>query len=217
MSAWILVIISIERSVAIAVPMKHKRICTRKNVGIVLGVVVFAVLVYNSHYAYGFCPMPKPYEVFYDTHAEMLDLVLNVVIPFSVCSLANIIIIVCIRRSMSKRSEMASGNAAGEKGGKRKVESVTIMLIATNVMFIVTTLPFSIYLNQVEVWQLEMDVAFSLLSYANNGINFWIYCISGQKFRRELIAVLGRCCNCCRNKDNSSKSSTISTQNTLSS
>jgi hypothetical protein len=78
---------------------------------------------------------------------------------------------------------------------------MTKMLLTVSIMFIILTLPNSIYF----LWQgtrlvgepsahlsavVQLLYASTLLLlYTNNSINFLLYCISGSQFRREVFSL----------------------------
>ncbi|XP_074640287.1 uncharacterized protein LOC141898336 [Tubulanus polymorphus] len=124
LSAWVLVIISIERCISVALPMKAKTICTRKNIRIALAVVAIPILAVNGHYPYGWCPFvvdSKYHQI--EQYLETLDLVLSVAVPFTVSITSNIIIIVLMRRSRHEREVLGTGGFR-----HRKVKSIVSLL-----------------------------------------------------------------------------------------
>ncbi|XP_074657222.1 kappa-type opioid receptor-like [Tubulanus polymorphus] len=195
LSAWSLVVISIERCISVAFPMKARLICTRKNVGSVLATVLVAILAVNIHYPYGWCPLDEDgtYIKYLNKYLETVDTTLSVIIPFSVSFTSNVVIIVLIKRSRSGRAAMTNNRQTSAEKKKDKVESVTIMLLVTNFTFITATLPYSIYLDVVDWAGTTLDATLGLISYVNYAINFWLYCISGPKFRHEMCRLF-RCC-----------------------
>jgi hypothetical protein len=83
---------------------------------------------------------------------------------------------------------------------KRISNSIAISLVL-NVTFLFLTSPIVIlYAGTDQVKRMIendgrahlADVVAQLLIYSNSGINFYLYCLTGTKFRRELLAIFGR-------------------------
>ena len=88
---------------------------------------------------------------------------------------------------------------------RKKTSSMTITLVALSVIFFLTTSPICVY-NVIEHY-VEDGVAddprgtgrlrlawavVNILMYTNSALNFYLYCLSGARFRQEL-----RRCLCC--------------------
>ena len=84
---------------------------------------------------------------------------------------------------------------------------MTAVLITVSIMFLVTTAPLHIFVitanmdqhraaNEYQEATLDLvQVILSMICYINYSINFFLYCVSGTRFREELKAM---CC-CCIN------------------
>ena len=111
--------------------------------------------------------------------------------PFGILVSSNVAILQRVLRSQyaHRKSQHVHGNAT-------KMTSMTAILIVVTFSFFLTTAPISIYLIQNDTMRGESTsndgakwVAFNLLTYTNNTINFLLYCVSGSRFRRELISM----------------------------
>ena len=80
---------------------------------------------------------------------------------------------------------------------------LTVMLLTVSFAFLLTTLPMNVSLIVTAFWQqyqntlrqiaqfkLAKTVA-ELLMYVNHSINFFLYCATGQKFRQQIVHMLG--------------------------
>ncbi|XP_059147163.1 uncharacterized protein LOC131934916 [Physella acuta] len=97
---------------------------------------------------------------------------------------------------------------------KSKSKSLTRSLVVINTVFVVCTVPISIYLafkpylfpgGQYKVEQGIFNTFANFIMYTNNSINFILYCVSGTRFRNQLklmfIEALDKCrqlCTKCR-------------------
>ncbi|XP_052788786.1 probable G-protein coupled receptor 139 [Mya arenaria] len=133
--------------------------------------------------------------------------------PFVIISILNVLIVRCVLSARKQRSHMQ--NLGGttkflavnkQQGGKRPNESskkLTCMLLAVSFTFLITTLPMNILLlvrafteeknkdlnsHEYKKQFAQMTLArtiVELLMYVNHSVNFFLYCATGRKFRRE--------------------------------
>ena len=79
---------------------------------------------------------------------------------------------------------------------------MTAILICVSVFYVVFSAPVAVYLvyqnswldNAGLVWLGKMQVYWaiaSIMSYFNNSMNFFLYCMSGPRFRKELVKMFG--------------------------
>ncbi|XP_021351458.1 FMRFamide receptor-like [Mizuhopecten yessoensis] len=134
-------------------------------------------------------------------------------IPFVIMIASDIVIVRQLCRSskriraheMANRTRNNSENDSTKSRGGRhpirqrlgKISSLTIMLLSVNCLFLVLTAPIVIYLIGYNKWYVDasdharakMNLLWSfcnMMQYLNNAIHFFIYCLTGPKFRREL-------------------------------
>ena len=114
----------------------------------------------------------------------------------------NCIIIKEVRKSQKKfaKDKKKAGNKVN--GHKSMTNQLTTMLLLVTTLFLILHLPShprSIYQtftkrdtpSKYASSMLFVEIAFELYT-TNSGINFFLYCISGQKFRNDLKEIL--CC-----------------------
>ena len=99
---------------------------------------------------------------------------------------------------------------------KSAENQLTIMLLLVTTLFLILLCPtyFRFIYNAFARRDTPIEYAKSLLIYqassklyiSNSGINFFLYCISGQKFRNDLKDIL--CCCVTRRKDESQSTGT---------
>ena len=140
-----------------------------------------------------------------------LSFVINGVVPFTMLMYMNLIIVRTVRgsRKMFHRTNPStncvkgSANAESEarQGTKKSAENqLTKMLLLVTTLFLILLIPT--YFRFIYLTLVKRDTpakfAGSMLFYqatyklyhTNNGVNFFLYCISGQKFRNDLKAIL---------------------------
>ena len=134
--------------------------------------------------------------------------VLNAVIPFTMLIHMNYVIVKTVRKSrkMFRSNDTNTGSQIRQKTMKNAENQVTIMLLLVTTLFFVLLFPTYfrfIYLVFAEresttgyaKSMLIFQISFKLYA-TNSGINFFLYCISGQKFRNDLKEILCYCTIC---------------------
>ena len=134
-----------------------------------------------------------------------LSFVLNAVIPFTLLIYMNFIIVKAVRSSRKMFGVKTSagtdqGLETRHKNMKNAENQLTIMLLSVTMLFLILLCPTYIrfiylafanrdtpsqYANSMLIYQ----ISFKLYS-TNSGINFFLYCISGRKFRKDLKEIL---------------------------
>ena len=134
-----------------------------------------------------------------------LDLALYSMVPFSVVLTLNIFIIrsICRARHMRRNTLTQHGNHVINDGSDIRL---TTMLLCVSFTFLLLIMPVNIemvirsfwYKNPPSTYKelgmrwLQISIS-RLIMYTNHSVNFFLYCATGQRFRRELRALL-----CCR-------------------
>jgi growth hormone secretagogue receptor len=199
-----------ERLVAVRFPMKASSLCTVKNARIALCTLAVAAMGLNLHFfwTYGWidgdCKSYPQHLSFTQYVYPWVDSSVYSFIPTVSLAVFNIFII----SSVSKSDKALQDQTASQQ--KRSTQHITLMLLVITSAFLVLTGPLTI-LNVVKtVWRANErpgthDYAVYVLTrrimvalmYSNHAINFWLYCLSGSRFRSELRAFLNSVC-CCR-------------------
>ena len=127
------------------------------------------------------------------------DTVVNSCIPASLVFAGNLMIIIHLTKARRNREAMNSGTQQ-----QTEDNSTAVMLIAISITFLITTLPLTIFLYSQTKWfdlntwdgKVERSLTFSTLTqlcYTNSMINFWMYFLTGKKFRDAFMAIFIRC------------------------
>jgi len=148
------------------------------------------------------------YYNFFNKVWPWIDLCAFCVIPFAVIVVGNALILFKVLKSQRKTKAavvpaVAGGRARGAGGTQGKQSSMTAMLFTLNVVFLVSTSPVSIYNIGYTYWMTDATPAkiarldfwwavVNMFMYTNNSLNFLLYCLSGTKFRREVIKMFSR-------------------------
>ena len=137
-------------------------------------------------------------EAWYATIYSYMSMIVTPVVPVSLLFVMNIIII----KTVWKSQRMRYINQTGQDKTKGTEVQLTIMLILVSSLFVILLLPFEmreIYYTifskaetpkQFAIFIFVFDVTYELYN-VNYGINFYLYFISGTKFRRDLLNIFG--------------------------
>ncbi|KAK2150062.1 hypothetical protein LSH36_425g00023 [Paralvinella palmiformis] len=214
LSAWSLVLLTFERFVSVKWPMKAKQILNRSRMITAWTIMILTLTIINSHF---FITQSleqidiKDYEdntetlvlcssvkaiYFVNVIWPWLDLVMLSIIPTMSILTFNITLSLEIIQAHRRRVSQMRVKETDES------LSITAMLIGISVLFLVTTIPVSVYF----IWiQYNSDDTYkqlfttltaysitNIIYYLNSSVNFLVYCISGSKFRNALVAIF-RC------------------------
>ncbi len=133
---------------------------------------------------------PK-YSYFFQNIFTWLDTSMQVILPFVIMVICNFNIIYKVLLTKSKT------NGKNLKR-LRKIKGMCIMIVSVSVIFFVLEAPILIFICLIQgQWVSQdwshMDMAWTILNlmmYTNHVINFFSYCMTGTKFRRELLKLL---------------------------
>ena len=160
--------------------------------------------------------------------------VINAIIPFSMLIYMNFVIVKTVRHSSKMFGEngtttrahdrqvstvaITKGMELRHKAMKNSESQLTIMLLLVTTLFLI--LSVAVYVRIVFVTLIKRDspkiyastIFFYQISYklfnTNFGINFFLYCLSGRKFRNDLKDIL----SCNRKSNFSSGASSNATE-----
>ena len=211
-SAWVLVIIAMERFIGILFPHRAKVINTRRRFGCIIFAVATGLLTIHAPLfvstvrvslyipgvrSGGACKLqgdPKSLNLYFQILTWAI-LFVTCVLPFVFIITLNITIVyTLIKRRMEVHNSRENGSHAN---------NAAAILISVSLTFIILTLPHALYLILQQYFRkigdLEsVDDTFVLLKYAticdsiNHSINIVLYCLCGRKFRQCLWNMM--CC-----------------------
>ena len=206
-SAWILVIISLDRFACVCLPFKFM---FRKKTQFQLYVSLF-IIIYNSII---FVPLYFLSEIYHDPDLnqtinngcsinngiifDWLYIVNSTLIPFSIMLLSTFF---TLRRLFKSRKNNNTALAADSI--KKKDIKFAFTSIGLNISFFVLNFPFSLYTIMESLIQIDYYVDYfiyiflSILYYSHYGTLFYVSFIVNKSFRNELVG--------CLNKINSNK------------
>ena len=207
-SAWILVAVTTERLISVYLPLLSREIITRTRALISLVAIVICVSAIDvstvwSHSLY-FDESAKetcdagPEQDKNHYHFKIyvwVDSFIASYLPFAIMLVSNVAIIIKLTKARLRRQTVM--NVKSDTGS-----GMTAMLLTLNFVFLLTTSPIVILLafeeqlmgdkspHAIAKFYLAYTIT-GLLSYWNSALNFFLYCISGTRFRRDLVELFG--------------------------
>ena len=237
LSAWTLVAMTAQRAVCVMFPHRANVLCTvGKSKVIVVSIALFIASI-HSHILYGLhvgmldgrkrCVTHIHYSPFIHEIWNWVDVLIFSLLPWLCLSVSNSLLLWKLRLSLREaKLSLGSGQADKINDRKKKATSISITLIAVSIAFLLFTFPMSFYqilsftywmngylraLRSSRAAYYTQQISFPLW-YASSCINFYIYCLTGSKFRREAKETLR-----CMFHDDSDKQGGNTTASTLSS
>ena len=200
-SSALLIIISVEKFIALYFPLRTKTICTvhvAKRVSLATAIIF---LIFDSQ----FLIIGKVYTNQYGDYCDYgnvprayLRLLFSTIIailysfgPFGIMILVDFAII--YKFMMAKLKTRLGGSGSTNQALSKSATKGTAMLLTISFAFILLTGPIAIAHI---IWEVIPDLTEKItitFEYVNHGINGILYCVSGSRFRNELLRTFGRC------------------------
>ncbi|XP_076439150.1 uncharacterized protein LOC143278023 [Babylonia areolata] len=220
-SCWYLVCMTVHRAMSVVWPHRVNVLCTRRAVLLVLtGITVFFAVLYAHHMigfekvyfaSYGsyWCtvrPGNDSYLYFLGNVFVYIELLVYCLLPFVFLLAANIVLVWKLFASVKiAGKDLTCGDSDQVQAHRKAASSVTVTVIAVSIAFVVLTLPASIdfIVNHVarhrntatgfeRAVEYFIEALTILLGNLNHAVNFYLYCLTGRRFREEFLKVL--CC-----------------------
>lgn len=220
-SSWILVAVTFERFIATSFPLKATSLCTVERARmVVIALAVFFIGV-NFHFFFtmedNWAPIVERDCGYVDKHQWFMiriwywiDGLFFALIPILFLGILNALIISAVRRATNEKKRMM-GREDELTETRKQVKQITAMLISVSVAFVVLQLPNCVFFIAQFYWNYDiskfeyikywftMQIIF-VLSDFNHCINFYLYVLSGKKFREKFLQIFG-----CRGSNKSTK------------
>ena len=226
LSAWIIMALTLERVLATWWPFRVRWLCSRTCIIALVVTVVILLLSVNSHFIYGMAdkthrdsngtflmlerciPVQDEYTEFFINVWTLIDLGMFCLVPFSVIVVGNICILAKLMKNQRRLSAVSLPHDETRirrwSSSGRTISSLTATLMVLNTVFLITTLPISIFNIGYDYWRQKGDpqtiaslelwwAIVNMLMYSNNCVNFLLYCLSGSRFRKEARKVFCAC------------------------
>ncbi len=162
----------------------------------------FCPLIFTAGQAHFSCTRFLFFAWYIDLYAVVMILMYPL-LPVAFLFFFNISII----KALLRRRKFATSMRSGQQS---KDSQVTVMLLLVSFLFIILVLPFEIYYaSETERNYLLAEILFCLM-LLNSCINFYLYLLSGSKFRNDLKRLF-----CCTNEETNVYSSSRQLSNSI--
>lgn len=203
---WVLVLFTVDRFVAVCFPLQKTRICVPRRSKIACAVVFALSVVKNLHVFWTRgaeynssgqlvtnCGKTNPAsQAFESLYRPWMALVLISIIPFCILLVCNSVIIWTLTRS--RFVQMRQMEATTDRS--QTFKQTTMMCLSVSFVFLICVIPSIVVLIGKPHWTKTPNYAYEVakavsnqLAYFNHSVNFFLYCMTGQKFRSELVAM----------------------------
>ncbi|XP_025105719.1 uncharacterized protein LOC112571122 [Pomacea canaliculata] len=221
MSASILVTMTAQKATSILWPHKVKVVFSARFAKTLMSGVLAFFIVLNSHLLYGMtltlplnATTPKCFDMyigsdyghfFYNVWG-WVDTVFCSLAPVVLLLVSNSVLIWKVGQSLQEaRKRFSAGNTDQLRAREKKTSSMTVTLIAISVTFLLLTSPFSVYLifrerffdsaDKEQYIADANDLTYAVLHFlwiGNNAATFYLYCLTGAKYREKFVSVVFR-------------------------
>jgi len=216
---WLLVAFTFDRFVAVCFPLRKRRVCRWKRAVIASATIIFLSLAKNFHEFWTrgpeytesgefvrICGRQKRYKFFLDYVRPWIAIILITVVPFILILFFNCMIVHSLLKAQRLRSKNAAYTEAcatptgtGNKPptSATSFRQTTFMCLGVSFAFLILVAPSVVLLTGKPYWKRGDAAAYgnakaisNFLSILHHCINFFLYCVTGRRFRQELKATL---------------------------
>ncbi len=206
LSGWILSAVAVERAIGVSIPHHYKSLVTRKRACILLVIIILGLLGLNSYVLILFKITSENEKgesatCYYQAVERMwwnyVVMILYCICPFTIIGSSNVCVIYFVVQASYKRRQTMTTSQSTDQS-----TNLSVILIVVSVVYLCCTLPIAAYFT-VEIFWNESNINYKrlsqlslffncaiLMSTVNSAANFFLYCLSGPKFRQEFKYIL---------------------------
>ena len=207
-AVWLLVGITMERTLAVCLPHRIRSIATTKSVNLYISIVFVTALIlqirhffiaeFNGSECINNHNRVTPFANF------LIEFVSTSAMPFLILFVCNIIVstkLVKMRRQRQNYLSTPQVSSADLQAAIRSLVFSTVFLILTFPRFLlalynVSALEYRMSAKEAYSHRYVYVILASISIvdlHLNSAANFWLYLITGRKFRKHLVQFLCRC------------------------
>ena len=216
-STFQILAMTVDKYIAIKWPHRAATYSTPKQAKVTILVVFMCVVIYNVPHFFaskliGVQCIGFRVEGIITKVYSWFSFVLNAIIPFGLLIYMNFAIVETIQLSQklfsnngangteSNSRHQSTGLEIRQNAMKNAENQLTIMLLLVTTLFLILLIPTYVRFVYLTFLITDTPAKFALSTFlmqltyklftTNSGINFFLYCISGQKFRKDLKEIL---------------------------
>ena len=228
LTTYLVVAMTIDKYIAIKWPHRAATYSTPRRAKIIILTIITSVTIYNlpkyftTAVVAGNCYSSSVKGILTKLYS-WFNIVINAFIPFILLIHMNYIIVKTVRNSRKLfRSNFETATPGRRQKTMKNAENqLTTMLLLVTTLFLILLLPtyiryvYSASVSSDTPSKFATSIFFSEISYklyfTNSGINFFLYCVSGKKFRNDLKEIV-----CCIRRTKFSSNESCTEVNTMS-
>ena len=213
LSSWLLVALTAQRAASVVWPHRVNVICTRHKSVVTIVVIAAACSLLQTHTLYGFdlvkftngtterCTFGSAdYQRFWVSVWVMVSLLVYSLLPSMCLVVGNAVLgwklTVAIKEA---RAKFSSRREDRKDSREKKASSVTVTIIIVSGAFVLITVPLTTYNTFFHVYASSaidyfLYDLFFVFGMSNFAWNFYLYCLTGSKFREEFKKIMFGCC-----------------------
>lgn len=214
-SSWFVVLISMERFVAVWFPMRANVINSKSHILILIGCVYTTIFSFNASWGV-FCdvksgshcmpnmPVKEEHRALAANYVIAGTMIYSI-IPVTIIFFLNCLTITQLFTQHARRQEMSSIESQSTNSGQ--TVKTTAMLLSVSIAFLVLVVPISIVhcislLSNEPIFQstnpkiVILRETAQIMEQLNHACNFFFYVLTSERFRKEFLFIIGvgRCC-----------------------
>ncbi|XP_060079816.1 FMRFamide receptor-like [Ylistrum balloti] len=204
LSSWITVAVTVDRYIAVCHPFAVSVYCTRKRTLIYVGTAFLVLAALNlpniclqwDHETLT-CVLPEFTHDYCFKFRGYIDILSYAIIPILIICILNILIIRGLYSAAGRRRFLTSGSESSAPPTVERKDSISktvSMLFSVTACFVLLFIPFvGVSLHEVVYgygWDSIPGTLADLCSFLNHCLNFILYGLSGQRFRKKFIETL---------------------------
>ncbi len=217
-STCLILAFTLERYIAVYLPVKFKAICTVQRARLCCVVTLLFIgcfiaphhVMYIQYYPqYSVCTINHQHEEMF-TILYVTEMILFRIVPVFVIVTLNILIIVKVSKvtvetNRRLNSQRSAGSRSRQKRGRRAREAdrslqLTLVLILVSTSYVLVFIPVLVTfvllkLQRAELLHIEEYTLLTVKNYTSSlyisgfAINFFLYTVSGRVFREQLVMI----------------------------
>lgn len=219
LSAWLLVAMTVDRYIAITYPLKALRLSTVYRARTITAALIIVIALINCHFFITLvveekrskqervCVSYAKYRYFVNSVWPWIDATIYSFLPFTFLIVFNFLIIRGYRKSATVHSALQGQRSEETAVASGQVSRrITFTLLTVTFTFIILTAPSAILLiirptvfnfkptptqtdyKTLAQYMLTASLA-NFLMHANHCINFFLYVLTGHKFRQQFLNI----------------------------
>jgi hypothetical protein len=219
-SVWLIIAVTVERWIAVQMPLKTSIICTPRRTKLSIIGVLTAIASVNSHFLWSMelqstngtetykkkeCAPSPQYAHLINNVWPWVDAIIYSFAPFVIISAVNFMIVTTVCAARRRREGLLLSSKQKKLESRRANSKLTMMLLALSFSFLFLTLPMNIMMIATVFWNKEshspeenstftlIKTIAELLMYTNHTVNFMLYFVTGQRFRQQFSKIIIPC------------------------